>query len=486
MAFKYINPGFADLFDEVAPYRIQYANLNKNYSRTSGHAFTTNNALQVLYLERSREYWGAMGFRAYYSNKGINICLIDTANSDSVKNFINWLRLELIQLDSTRMIFKVKYKDAVIAESTKSLNVDTMYHLEFYVKDDPAEGVVKLWMNGELFIDYQGKTGEGNGFNRLEVTSFIGNSSVAYATLISDLIVQNTGRIGDMRVNVLPYKFDASECEWEVSYPVGFEILTSKYTQTARTYIFTKNMFTIKGKVESIRVSQYGSKSAIFKFCLFRKNAATGKYNAVQATDELMTSQEGVQMLLLARPLLVEPEDYLGFYSKESIHTFSLDKACQVIEGNDMTNAAEMDIFTQTGAYEYAPSVHAIFIPDDKIEGYKAVLSLPDSLIQYVECSTGVVGKKMLVGVEPRNMDIGRIDCMAVTGTARYEGESAVMGLSAMVNSVDGSVEGGRLSLTTVDKNYVLGVYDKNPNKNNIAWKLSDLAGTKFGLISKQ
>lgn len=474
--FKYINPGFADLFDEVSTNSKQYR--GSQYSRTSGDCFRiTDSSSNVLYMENSPEYWAAFFYHPAQILSSGSAPIMKFQNSSYA------IVLTHCYIDRSSFYFQMRDNSNTVFGTNVDLGMyyGRGYHVEIYVKDNPADGVINVWVDGQLVYAFTGKTGEGSGFDKAVFSS--GGSG--YEFYFSDIAIQNTGRIGDIRVNKIPASLTDMICEWDkIVVPIGNNVDFSSGTLTAnRTYILSNSQFQCAGTIRKIVMQISGILN--ITFFIFRKDTTTEKYNFHSVTEAYPIDASGTYTLELTSPFNIEPGDYIGFFTnRNTLRESNNGAGCHYFNGNAISDG---EVSFPSSTYNYAPCLFALFEPGNIEQAIRLLESARQQGIRvedYAEFEVSAAEKKLLLKADPAKLKAGVIDSIAMTNIAHYEGQSPVTGLSPVFTSGENTAAGDRKPLTTADKNHVLGVYEKNPLTGE-PWSKSDLENLQFGIVTK-
>lgn len=495
MAFKYINPGFGDLFDEASPKCVQYQ--NNNYSRTSGDCFRLleGNGVNThtLFLENAKDYWGTFYF---YPVGGSN----SSATIFSFLNSIYGINLKQYFVNNTSFYFQFENNEKIVygARIDRTFYFNKGYHIEVYVKDDQINGAINMWVNGERVFEFYGKTGNGNGFNK---ASFGTDNN--YVSYFSDIVIQNTGRIGDKRIAKLNYDDIYSDLNY-YDVPIGYDIQVTNFLSVNKSFIFNNLPFKADGKLKEVTVAHfdeyYGGITSTNKYSFFVLRAnSSGTYDITSKSNEYIfvhSNRENsfyncFKTFRLTVPIEVKKGDYFGYYvannaeeNRSGIYITPVDK-CKYFVG-DITKSSTVDLRTFTD-YNYVPCMWFLFETTNKsiaidqmLENNRLNKQINSNVGVYTENKDVIFARNTL----QNNLKIGKIESIAISSNAHYEGDT-LKGLSSIMKSGDNVVEGEKINFTTEDSNKILSIYDKNPFTNN-SWDIDDLKDLNIGIKTKE
>lgn len=487
MDFRYINPGLKDLFDVIAADTTQGRDTSLMLSRTSGDYFSfgDSSARSYLNLEPSDEYWIAFYCVSKYNAYFGNHLMVSVYNGVQNKGVC------LFRPVNTNKLGFLGQGDAVIVPADTDLSLNQGYHVEIYLKRG-VDGKIAMWVDGKQMVDVAMDLSYIDSFDKIY---FGGERMQANATYYSDLIIQSTGRIGGMRVNYIP----ASDmvCEWDsCTVPVGNKAeVTSTTMSLDKTTVLTQHPFAVAGVVGAVVVkSQINSNNASinYKFCLLRKNSATGKYNPVEVSDvyALGFAQTGVHKIELRAPMRAEVGDYLGFYASGSSAYLCAEQTSAGRYASfaaDVTGSAELTMPSDSTGYKHC--IFALLTPDDLEGGVELLYQLQkedSALALEGYFTTSSVDKMVLNTVDPQQIDdmqIGRVDTVAISAYAHYEGENP-KGICAVLKSGDTLREESVKSVSMVSTLYNLAVLHQDPI-TGAAWSVNGLKNMSVGIKSK-
>jgi hypothetical protein len=355
-------------------------------------------------------------------------------------------------------------------------------HIEVQVKFDPADGIFKVWKDGVLVIDFAGNTGSVNTINGVNIR---GNQASAY---FSDIIAQET-RIGDQRVSILQAN-SFELCEWtETALPFGYApINRSGGFTNNRTQFMRNNPILCNGTINYIDLYIYAQPYTI-KFCLFRYNSGTSKWDAVQTTSAYTVSALGLQRITLSTPLNALTGDIWGWYATagglRGYTTPGIANDNAYLAG-DYTAGTGLNLPTGD---TWRPSIVAYLSPtnvNDMLLYLTQIVTNNPEVIGLSVFSTNIPDKLMLGNFNPdtSGVAIGSVKGVSVVGGGYYEGASACQKIAPLLRINGTEYQSADIPVSINANTWSAHAWETNPATGQ-PWTLTDLTGLIAGIKSR-
>lgn len=497
MAFQYINPGRIDLFDIISD-GIQQGNDSRLIeSRTSGDYFYAVNANKnKIKIEPNNEYWAAFYWYPSASMyRSMSVWLFAIYNTK--KNAGVYLKRESTNSSSPITLSLKDTNDSLLATVPREFSLKKGTHIELYVKNDLVAGNIKFWADGELLLNYTGNIDAGEGFDE---TYFRGGDNADTQDCISDLAIQNTGRIGDLRVCPLPQTLEVDEVQWDTCLvPSGYTCRQwDRDVRDSRTYILTKSPILVSGKLVSFEMLACNHE-IVAKLCVFRLNDNKTTYRAVESADDFIipvrVARQAARRFTLQKPIDVLAGDLIGVYIYgDTVYINSYLSAYQdtkignyVVFEADITADADITM-PNPSTNNICPGICVFITPNVFTEGVAALNSIDESdskLKGLGEITVAEPEKTLLYKINTRGITIGAVETIMLSiDDASYSGNSACKSIAGIVKQDSKVYETAIQPLTTQSKSYRLEGLGINPLTSE-KWKVSDLDDIRIGIKSK-
>jgi hypothetical protein len=292
--YKYCNPGYIGLFDTYEKTGDQITN-NYTYNPICGVCLKSQ--LNVNFkqkIEPSLEYW--LKVQMYIAeSRWPKISLL--SNSHNIAIYTN------AEYDKSTD-FAISSDSASLSNSIINVAKNVPITFELHVKSDSTNGLVEVYMNNLLKISYTGNVLNGETINYFKI---INNGAWYGATPIfySDIICQNTGRIGFEHCTALPVKATTGwTANTDGSYYTeseGDKLLQTIDIDTLKTQLKYSNYLTIKSISTSGTLAYYNADGYLNGVTTIIKNSTTEKE---ADTNVLNTTTAD---MFTSTPILINP-----------------------------------------------------------------------------------------------------------------------------------------------------------------------------------
>lgn len=179
------------------------------------------------------------------------------------------------------------------AVGTFTIALQSPFQVEVHLKISSTAGVLQVWKNGELVIDYTGNTGAD--------TLDIGSVYWQYATQIyyhyaylSDIIITNQGRIANKRPIIVPLT-GAGDKNPPAFYDFIGNQVTTTYTNLSvgKTYI-QQQVFPFAGTLKSVTANFNTTGTCYIGICT-RNVASPSKHTRRLVSNQLVVNAPGIK-----------------------------------------------------------------------------------------------------------------------------------------------------------------------------------------------
>lgn len=236
MSFLYINPGYSELTD-TASLDKSYTTTNSTYNPYNSVSFVTgatNCNLQIS-LNNEKEYWLKYGiYRQQHTTTSTNISIIDTSANKLIIDDSN------IILNSTTL-------------STYSYAESSYIEFEIHIKSDATNGIIEFWENNNtLLYSYSGNVFSGN-----NISSVLFPTSTLNKYYISNIIINDTGRIGAEKIGILSYKSIDTDMTKDSNNNYESNVAGSHYyiTPDKTAFISNKNLHANEVEITGVNIA---------------------------------------------------------------------------------------------------------------------------------------------------------------------------------------------------------------------------------------
>lgn len=488
MAVVYANPGIPNDWD-LADFNSFRLDQTSNYSRNGVFSFCTSNASANQYIKSipaAGEYYMA-GY--VYCSFSLAASLMGFNNGST-----NLMRLTWVGATQP-MYVTIDGGGTHIADGGSArLYVGSAAFIEIYYKRHSTQGIVKVWVNGVLEIDFAGNTGS----EATNITAAVWRCYYTYF-YFSDMFVSTT-RINDLNIGFL----DADKsrvptyAETSIVSSTGcnqdLNTWGSTGSSTGFSYI-ANDPIKVAGQITKISMRFYAT--GTIKCAVFTK-AATSNDFTIKSYVTLTAAATG--MLTFTAPIdftaiNVTEGDYFGF-TPDAVATARIYNG-----GDNPPSSASMGWFNYAGdaspagshlfSYSASNNVYAatayitnisgadsykIFPSFDKLKTQPFYLPITESAY------TNTLDAKLSTFLNYRSLSaslqLGRIASVIAIPRSGYAGNPNVktLGVFFRQNNTESTVTEKPLS-TTFGQTMLL--YDTNPVTGQ-PWTLSDLASTQL------
>ena len=289
MAFNWFSSGLLGDFDSIGS-ATQDNTLAR--SRTSGYSvYNSSTGYLRKNVTAGGEYWAATYIYPYMLSGNTNALKFRGGTTDLV--YIT------IQSDGT-----VKaYRDSAVllGSATAKYTAGNGRHIEVRVKRDGTNGICQVWIDGSLEIDVAGNTGSAANIDNIEFQGYGAGTQLNF----SDLVIQDTGRIGDWRVALLAPNAAGDSSDWDSEDVIGYapgDYNASSYA--AYTYIGSSGA---KAAGTVNKIEAYVNAGGNGEFALFRSTGAANTFSTAAA------SPTGTKSLAVGLNTFIAGTDFTAF-----------------------------------------------------------------------------------------------------------------------------------------------------------------------------
>ncbi len=192
----------------------------------------------------------------------------------------------------------------------------TYHQVEVHYKRDATEGLLQVWIDGVLDINFTGNTGAATDLIGTAGLYYVGYLAANSVMSSSEFIVSNKGRIGKKRMQLM-YLSGAGDVNTTEGYMdvLGNNSTTTKTTVKAGTYIIPA-AFKAAGLLKTVSFKL--SAADTVKIGIFNKNGTTLKFTPDAARQATVSCLAGVVTLNSGTDFTewsVAAGEYLGIYT---------------------------------------------------------------------------------------------------------------------------------------------------------------------------
>lgn len=193
--YKYINAGRLGLLDTLNKSGTQYTE-NYTYNPVSGLSFTNTNTYSRHKLPTGKEFW--MKFKMYQTRTNLSF-------HDDFIGFYGASEKATISADEVKdntVMYAIYYTASKYTENVFELLKKTPIDIEMHVKSDATAGIFEIFANNVMIHTYTGNVMNGADILYAGIYDTLSRGGIIF----SDIIIQNTGRIGMEHVIEIPVK----------------------------------------------------------------------------------------------------------------------------------------------------------------------------------------------------------------------------------------------------------------------------------------
>jgi len=337
MAFTFYTVG---LLEDFSYYSNCVQNRNSAYARLSPY--------YVVELQNGSNYVLRYDFPQAVSEVYLSeITYISATNGNYASNRL--LALRKSDLTTDLLCFAIDHTTRVvtvyannIARGTFQMIVGVQTQIEVRFKRDAIAGVVQVWKNGELVVDFTGDTGSST--DLIACAYWCSYSGYSLPQYISDLVITTTGRIANKRPVILPLTGPGDSNPPKYYDFVGNQFSTGGSGLTVnRTYI-QKQAFQYAGTLTSVTANFSTVGTCYIGICT--RNAATPtKHTRRLVSSQLTVGATGIKTFVAGTDF---PADWV-IAPGECLAIF-----CETAQVKSVSALADDNKYNSDASYYYA------------------------------------------------------------------------------------------------------------------------------------
>lgn len=204
----------------------------------------------------------------------------------------------------------------LLGTGTMVITSSTYHQVEVHYKRDATEGILQVWIDGILDINFTGNTGAATDLIGTAGLYYVGYLAANSVMSSSEFIVSNKGRIGKKRMQLM-YLSGAGDVNTTEGFMdvLGNNSTTTKTTIKAGTYIIP-SAFKAAGVLKTVSFKL--SAADMVKVGIFTKNVTSLKFTPDAARQVSVSCLAGVVTLNSGTDFTewsVVAGEYLGIYT---------------------------------------------------------------------------------------------------------------------------------------------------------------------------
>ncbi len=216
----------------------------------------------------------------------------------------------------------------LLGTGTMIITSSTYHQVEVHYKRDATEGLLQVWIDGVLDINFTGNTGAATDLIGTAGLYYVGYLAANSVMSSSEFIVSNKGRIGKKRMQLM-YLSGAGDVNTTDGYMdvLGNNSTTTKTTVKAGTYIIP-SAFKATGVLKTVSFKL--SAADTVKIGIFNKNVTTLKFTPDAARQASVSCLAGVVTLNSGTDFTewsVAAGEYFGIYTATGTLIYELDSS---------------------------------------------------------------------------------------------------------------------------------------------------------------
>lgn len=299
MTFKYINPGYGDLFD----YNHTQTLTNTTYAPTNGVCIPSCEAADRI-ANNSNELW--IAFDVYIrrqdssSSKTINTC----TSTITDRNHLTGIVTHRGSYDDTYFSFVVNNTEVGNTQSQITLNNNSLHHVVLHVKMSAVDGVLSCYIDKQPIFTYNGVTHTTFGNVCIESDDYayisniiVSDSDISEESVIAVPLINTTGTFDGIKDNI------------------------SEATAVGQTLTNTVNSGTFTSQLQTLTTSKYitGIAIAAREMRYDETNINSMKLTIKNGDNDLFSSTKKISM-----SNTIVPQCYVGQIPIEDLPKLTL------------------------------------------------------------------------------------------------------------------------------------------------------------------
>lgn len=216
----------------------------------------------------------------------------------------------------------------LLGTGTMIIASSTYHQVEVHYKRDATEGILQVWIDGILDINFTGNTGAATDLIGTAALYYVGYLAADSVMSSSEFIVSNKGRIGKKRMQLM-YLSGAGDINTAEGFmdALGNNSTTTKTTVKAGTYIIPST-FKAAGVLKTVSFKL--SVADTVKVGIFTKNVTSLKFTPDAARQASFSCLAGVVTLNSGTDFTewsVAAGEYLGIYTAAGTLIYASDSS---------------------------------------------------------------------------------------------------------------------------------------------------------------
>ena len=323
MSFLWYSAGIVTDFD----YANNFSQNNSNEPMRTGVSLYSpqNNPASVYKVlpEQGTEVW----FSAY-----LQVSSVLESQYMQLRATDNTTALCNVYIDDGGSYFKAYARIngtlTLLGTGTMVITSSTYHQVEVHYKRDATEGILQVWIDGILDINFTGNTGAATDLIGTAGLYYVGYLAANSVMSSSEFIVSNKGRIGKKRMQLM-YLSGAGDVNTTDGYMdiLGNNSTTTKTTVKAGTYIIP-SAFKAAGVLKTVSFKL--SAADTVKVGIFTKNVTSLKFTPDAARQVSVSCLAGVVTLNSGTDFTewsVAAGEYLGIYTAAGTLIYASDSS---------------------------------------------------------------------------------------------------------------------------------------------------------------
>lgn len=397
--------------------------------------------------------------------------------------------LLLVYIDGTSK--KIYVADAIGAQltplGTTVFTTGVKAHVEFYAKIGATDGAIKVWVDGNLEIDFTGNTGSAN------ITKMRLYAESLYH--VSEYVISTERITPDIRIcNTIPTNvIDANDaCDWAGVGSLGPNIAGSSQTTTGFMFLIAEPA---KADLSLSRVAVYGKAAGTIKLVVLDKDPSSNTFTTAYATPEITITAGAWNYLYPTTnfdPITVNAGQYFGIYGGTG--------AIGIQTANNNLHYGHAGYYNKTGDYSAVGASASYTLTDwvgnnrwdismlvsgDVIggdpmnAGCNELSQLSEDFNDVYATTDGQIMLRKLFADDIKRLSVGSIEMVGIGSQAAIVGTPIVSKIAHFVKS--GSTESVEVltALSTTKKGCFVS-FPVNP-ATGLKWNNTDLLNLQIG-----